>query len=345
MRPSSRLSRAGRGVGRPAAASAAAPALPFSDSFSRSDGPLAAPYSTAVGSIVSGAVKVSATGAIHLASPAQVGLISASFSLPDASPVALRLRAADSNNCYQANYDRTGACGIYTVIGGAATQIATTIVATQTASSTPTLELSISGDFLILRCNNTVVASVHHTEPLLDSNTDAEIVLVSTSASFDNLFADAYDATTNMLANGSFEVDTDGNGLADLWKPYGDGSFFQIVAAVDPGHGAHAQRLDPSASNTAAIIQMVPVVAGTTYTLTSHYLIRTLNSGQYVWKIEWFQADGSTLVDYTYGFDNSSTTPQTSVLTAAAPAGTAYANITLSVEGGGQVDVDFASLV
>lgn len=168
---------------------ASAPGFPavFTDDFNRADGALTGPYRTAVASLSGGTVKVSTAGEVHLYSSTKISSMAGDFTLPDTSPVALRLCAADLNNCYQANFDNSGACGIYTVIGGTVTQIAETI--TQIAHSTPHLEFARAGSLLTLRANGTIVTQVSYTNATLDSNLEAELVLVSPAAAFDNLTA------------------------------------------------------------------------------------------------------------------------------------------------------------
>lgn len=148
----------------------------------------------------------------------------------------------------------------------------------------------------------------------------------------------------NLLLTPSFEVDSNADGLADSWLPYGSGTYFHLVAAVQSGHGSNAQRIDPDGTNTAAINQRVAVAAGHSYTLTTVYLIRNLNGGQFVRKVEWYAANGTTLVDYTYQVDSVSTTGQSTSDLLTAPAGAFFANVVLSIENGGQVDIDSVSL-
>lgn len=155
-------------------------------------------------------------------------------------------------------------------------------------------------------------------------------------------------APGNLLANSSFELDSNSDGLADSWSVYA--STVSIVPTIGGGlHGTKSQRLTPGAGSYVLINQQVPVTAGLQYTLTSVYRIVALNGGQATFKVEWYQADGTTPTvtePYDYDYDKTSTgVYSTNHVVRTAPSGAAFANVVLDGEGGCVVDYDFASLV
>ena len=155
-------------------------------------------------------------------------------------------------------------------------------------------------------------------------------------------------AAGNLLLTPSFEVDSNSDGLADSWSQYAGTT--TIVPTIGGGtHGTKSQRLTPSAGSYCLINQKIPCTAGLQYTLTTAYRIVALNGGQAVFKVEWYQSDGTTGVSadlYDFDYDNVSTGAYlTDHMVRTAPATAAFANVVLSGEGGCVVDYDFASFV
>jgi hypothetical protein len=148
----------------------------------------------------------------------------------------------------------------------------------------------------------------------------------------------------NLLLNPSFEVDSNSDGLADSWSNYA--GTMTIVPTVGGGqHGTKSQRLTPALGDYCLIHQMVPAVAGLQYTMTTCFRIVVQNGGSVECKIEWYAADGTTLVDYNYDPNLTPVGYTTDVLVHTAPAGAAFAQAVITTGGGCQTDVDFISLV
>lgn len=127
-------------------------------------------------------------------------------------------------------------------------------------------------------------------------------------------------ATTELLTDPGFDTDSDGNGIADGWQPYGPN---QSWAAGIQTVGA--------ASNVGQVVNGIK--AGDSYDLVTDY--RLIPSGRvypsFVLKVEWRDST-NTLITYVYATDNSSSTLQHSTQSYIAPANAAIAIITFTDE-------------
>ena len=136
-------------------------------------------------------------------------------------------------------------------------------------------------------------------------------------------------ALPNIMAGGSFEIDTNADGLADGWTRYSAGSFSTLSAALSAGmhpHGATSQALlaamlGATSSDRQGIFRSgvdVSALAGLPATL-SFVVLGTLNSSMQV-ELAWRDAGGSVIGSMSTGAVALTTGVQSLSVSGTAPA-------------------------
>lgn len=146
-------------------------------------------------------------------------------------------------------------------------------------------------------------------------------------------------STTNLLRNGSFEVDTIADGLADGWMLFvggaGDGARTHALIrepSVPAVHGTASQRIQITAGGNASDsgILAVPrllLVPGQVYTLSAH--VRTGVSGKAVLVARVYNSGGSSLGEFVSAAIPATGVRELAKVTFTAPAGAVDADIML----------------
>lgn len=144
-------------------------------------------------------------------------------------------------------------------------------------------------------------------------------------------------SVTNLLLNGSFEVDSNGDGLADGWVLFvggaGDGSRAYSLSrwpTVPAVHGAASQFVEIAAAGNSNDSGMVAVprpavVAGQVYTLSA--MVRTGVSGKLYLGARIYDAANASIGDFTSGTIAATGARQLATVTFTAPTGAASADV------------------
>lgn len=134
----------------------------------------------------------------------------------------------------------------------------------------------------------------------------------------------------NLLNGGSFEIDTNADGLADGWLAYAAGTVGSVSSVLVSGgqHGAKRQRrsatgLGAASSDRVGLARVVGVTSGNRYAMSAYVALATGAAAQGQIYFDWYAS-----ADATTGFLTSSSTAFSltntltrQVLTAAAPVG------------------------
>lgn len=143
----------------------------------------------------------------------------------------------------------------------------------------------------------------------------------------------------NLLANTSFEWDTNADGLADGWNSFGTPT--TSLDGTIKNFGSFSQKvIGQAGANQDIHFTPIPIIAGQPYTLSVYAFVAALNlspAGQAVVKVAWQDSSGA-LVNYEYILI---TTPDSGFVrrsfTSTPGAGAVTAYIVLAIEGGGTV--------